>query len=463
MLGHSILLALASLSLSLPTSEGPAQPAQAGWTLLVYGGADNNADGPLQRFLDDLRKSIDDDPGVELVLFIDRSPGFSDEASLLGEDFSGARLYRLHKDSVERLPGGPELPEVGLTGDTELDFADATTLGRFIAWGKRSFPARKTGLLIYSHADGQSMCPDETSERSMGISELTNELGPQHSLDFLALELCNMGGIEISYEWRPGGAEEPRFGADVLVAIPNAGPPLDWDRAFARVRSKGHASPSQAPTLDPATMSAEELGSLVVEEGRRGREAAEQSGRRVAHEAAACYDLREAAVVKRAVDALACALAKNELREAFATLRDPETPSPLMNFNEEGPYVDLFDMAMRLAQDEAFGDDVRKAAEDVLGGVDRFVVASFGMSGYADFEPGKNGVFIVLPESEPGSWSHFGWYTPRSLEQGEGSGKWAFLADGSTAGNGVIETWFELLDAWYDETDERGGLNGYRW
>jgi hypothetical protein len=134
-----------------------------------------------------------------------------------------------------------------------------------------------------------------------------------------------------------------------------------------------------------------------------------------------------------------------------------------MNFTEEGPYVDLFDVALRLAQDAAFGEEVQKAAEGVLGQVDRFVLASFGMSGYADFEPGKNGVFIVLPSNRPGIWGEFGWYTPRSFERGEGSGKWAFLADGSTAGNGEIETWFELLDAWYDETDEGGGLNGYRW
>jgi hypothetical protein len=48
----------------------------------------------------------------------------------------------------------------------------------------------------------------------------------------------------------------------VLVAIPNAGPPLDWNRAFERVRSTGHASPSKAALLDPAKMSAEDLGRL---------------------------------------------------------------------------------------------------------------------------------------------------------------------------------------------------------
>src|SRR5262249_29167270 len=153
--------------------------------------------------------------------------------------------------------------------------------------------------MIYSHASGSTMCPDEESGHDMGIPELSQVLGEKESLDFMALELCNMGGIEIAYQWRP---EKARFGTDVLLAIPNAGPPLDWDRAFARIRSKGHeASPLPGPYLDPATMTAADFGKLVIEEGRRGRElAAKERPQRVAHEAAGCYDLRKAADVKHA-------------------------------------------------------------------------------------------------------------------------------------------------------------------
>jgi clostripain len=43
-------------------------------------------------------------------------------------------------------------------------------------------------------------------------------------------------------------------------------------------------------------------------------------------------------------------------------------------------------------------------------------------------------------------------------------GRWAWCRDGATAGNGRVENWFELMDSWYDTTnDETGGLNGYRW
>ena len=31
------------------------------------------------------------------------------------------------------------------------------------------------------------------------------------------------------------------------------------------------------------------------------------------------------------------------------------------------------------------------------------------------------------------------------------SGGWGFCGDGATAGNGVVESWYELLDSWYGE------------
>jgi hypothetical protein len=30
-------------------------------------------------------------------------------------------------------------------------------------------------------------------------------------------------------------------------------------------------------------------------------------------------------------------------------------------------------------------------------------------------------------------------------------------------GDRVVQNWFELLDAWFDADDDRGGVNGWRW
>jgi clostripain len=465
-LASALLLTLVP---SLPRAQQATAPGSTPkpWTLLVYGGADNNADGPILEFLDQVRKAIDDDPGIDLLLLLDRSEKFSDDATMLGEDFTGARLYRLHKDSAERLSGGTFFPGITLSEDAELDSADADNVRRFIAWGKATAPAQRTGMMIYSHASGTSMCPDDESGHGMGIPELSQFLTEKESLDFLALELCNMGGIEISYQWRPAAkGETPRFGADVLVAIPNAGPPLDWDRAFARIRSKGHtASPLAGPYLDPAAMTAADFGKLVIEEGKRGREfAMKQRPERVKHEAAGAYDLRQAAAVKKALDALAVELAASDSKEVFGEMRGPGPIGDAFNYDGDGPFVDLYDLCRRAVDCDALTEAARARAADCMKATDAFMLASFGMSGYDGFADGKNGVFVVLPRDTPGRWKSFGWYSPLAYqENGKDYGHWSFLADGATPANGKVENWFELLDAWFDVADDAGGVNGYRW
>jgi clostripain len=443
-------LALAA-SVSAANDVQPKRP----WTILVYGAADNSADGPLIQFMHQMRRAIDNDPGIELLLFIDRSAKHPKRTTYLGEDFTSTRLYRLRKDSAERLSGGPQLPQITLDKDTKLNSADAANVGRFVAWGKAHYPAKHYALMIYSHADGRSMCPVQRTGDYMGIPELTEKVAATERVDFLALELCEMGGIEIAYQWRPGNGG---FEADVLLAIPNAGPPLDWDRAFKRIRTPGHESKG-GPALDPATMTAADFGRLVIEEGQRGRQAAAKHDRHAAQEAAGCYDLRVAGDVKKAIDALSVELARANAKKIVLELRGgPENHA--INYTRGGPYVDLYDLCRRMAGCEQLPASAREAARHVMRAVERFMIASFGMSGYNGFEAGKNGVYIVLPSGEPGCWSRFRWYTPLA---GPGkTGRWSFLKDGATPGNGVVENWFELLDSWFDEPNAQGGINGYR-
>lgn len=449
---YCLFFAAAAHAFQGVAAKKPGEQAVRPWTFLVYGAADNNADGPILAFLDTVRSAIDDDAGIELLLLIDRHAKYSKDAKSLGEDFTGARLYRLRKNSAERLSGGTHLPELTLDKDPEINSADASYVQKFIAWGKANYPARHYALLIYSHADGRTMCPDEECARDMGIAELTDKASAADSVDVLALELCNMGGIEISYQWRPG---TPRFGADYLIAIPNAGPPLDWDRAFERVRSAGHKSPSDQPLLDPATMSAEQFGKLVIEEGFRGR--LMHAGGSKSSEAAACYDLRTAADVKRAVDALGVALAAGDHKEAFLALRSKSESGCAINYND-GAYVDLYDLCRRAAASERLPAGVRDAARAAMDAVDRFVVASFGMRAYDGFEAGKSGVFIVLPANAPDAWQRLAWYTPLA-GGGKDYGRWAFLADGATPNNGKVENWYELLVSWFgDAAPAAGGM-----
>ena len=102
---------------------------------VVWAWEGNNADGPILEFLERVVTAIDDDPGIELLLLIDRSEEYYSGPSLLGEDFTGARLYRLRKEACERLAGGAEFPELTLQNDVELDSlrpAHSTSIGQVL-------------------------------------------------------------------------------------------------------------------------------------------------------------------------------------------------------------------------------------------------------------------------------------------------------------------------------------------
>src|SRR5262245_48888133 len=180
-----LLAALVVLGGYAPASaQEKSADAKRPWTLLLYGAVDNSADDPFVAFTVHVLRAIDDDPGMELVVFIDRSKRHAKRATFLGNDFDSTRLYRVKKDSVERLSGGTHFPEITKDGDVNLNSADASTLQRFIAWGKANYPAERYGLLIYSHADGKSMCPDQRSGSEMGIAEVTDKIGVEDRVDF---------------------------------------------------------------------------------------------------------------------------------------------------------------------------------------------------------------------------------------------------------------------------------------
>jgi clostripain len=158
--------------------------------------------------------------------------------------------------------------------------------------------------------------------------------------------------------------------------------------------------------------------------------------------------------VKKAVDALAVALAKSEAKGVLLGFRDADSGDRLISYSSDRGYVDLYDLCRRLAGCDRLPEPVRSSAKEVMKSLQGFMIASFGMSGYKQFEAGKNGVFIVLPSGRPHCWKHFRWYTPVRGDVGENYGNWSFLKDGATPGNDAVENWFELLESWFNVADD---------
>ena len=469
---HAILLeGLLAATLPFAGAPAPALPdgSEAPWTLMVYGASDNDSETSFVHDLETIRRHLP--ASFELVALVDRSDDFSTEEAGFGEDFHDTRLYRASEEGLVRAAGGEQLPGITLDSSHEMNTGSAETLAGFIRWAKATHPARRYALVLYSHGGGYSFCPDEQSGDELYTAELTAALEERDSLDLMVFDVCSMASVENAYEWRP---KEGAFGVDVLVATPNAGFPFPWEVILDGLES-------------PEALSALDFGRAVVQGTRRHREAglAEQGlPERIVEviqgEAMACLDLARAAEVKAAVDRLAVALFDAEARELAESVRGVGPDSTAMHYVPPGepgmwidaPYYDLHDLAARLAarlrsEDSEATDRALEAAEAVAEAVDAMVADSFGMSRYAGFRPGVNGVHITFPNGElrnaygVSQYANLGWYHPDDRASiGHAWGRYAWCRDGATAGDYEVGNWFELMDAWYDGFED---TNAYRW
>lgn len=450
--------------LCLLAALAPAPAQERPWTVMVYGAVDNDAESHFLPFCE-LFAQTDPALGMEFVLLIDRAEGHSSAMQPFGEDFADTRLYRLGGGAAERLDGGEQFPELGPGRSSELDTASPETLARFIDFCHEHYPAQRTALLFYGHANGQGMLPDDQAGGDMHVAAPWRVLEARHSVDLVIFDLCAMGGIEIAYQWRPA---PDRFGADWMVAIPSTGDALCWDLILPELLQ----SKAQVAELDPRG-----FGTVVVEQTEKGRwrewhrlreenaPFTPEKGRQLAAsglawESGALYDLDRVGAVRSAVDRLADTLAHSDSREFVEELRGPRFEPGLLNYVRDAekrwrgrPYFDLQGLASAIAADLSFEPDVLDAAETLEDRVDDLVVRSFGMPTLEGFVPDRSGVFIVMPgvandreERSPRGATlgeSFSWYRPMRREE---SG-FDFLSGTSEAVGRV--GWFDLLDRWY--------------
>jgi len=475
---HRILVTAAVLILCILPTEGASQwpcPA-APWTVMIYGGVDSTAESYLLPQLASLKKASRAGLVGEVVLLIDRVKGDSDDKKILGADFDDTRLFRLVASRWERVDGGTEFPEITLTSTYEANTGDPRTLQKFIRFAKREYPAKHYALLLFGHGESRSACPDTSSECAdsgefedpLFTAEISEGLTQREAVDVLWVDVCSFGGIENAYQFRPG---PDRFHAQVMLTAVSLSTPAPMADVL---RQCGIIGPSQEHEVAP---SAEAFGKTALNAVADNLGKRTPRKNRVEREAWGCYDLSRAAAVKQAVDRLAVAVVEADGRKIVEEIRGwGDNPMTLNYLHQLDPtrwvssaHFDLYDLARRIRDDLRLSQAIRVAAANLARNVDTMVLASVGMDDYTGFEPGRHGLYIVFPggEAEIGgapAWSYFRWYHPydqRKLRAAFGNYDWC--RDGPVPGNGQVENWFELLDSWYDENNETGGMNFYRW
>lgn len=474
-----MIVCLSLLSLETASAGPPVSPTRNHWTIGFYGACDDSSERYVLRQIADIKNHLVADQGLRVVLLLDRSPKYSDDAEVLGEDFADTRLYEISPKSARRISGAAEFPEITVSSEHEANMGDGMTLKKFIRFLKAQHPADQYALILYGHGVGRCLCFDETNHGdSLFAAELTDSLTVAESVDLLVLDSCSMAAVENIYQWRPTAKEG--FHADILVTAAVVGSPLPYDRVFARL-GRLATDPSPTPTDEArgTDLSATAFGTMLVQEADAYLQELHSRDPSIDYESWGCYDLSAAEPLKGAVDRLAMALARTDARRAVEEIRGSGDTSRTMHYMlrlEENawlytPYFDLYDLASRLADTTAVPGAVQAAAHGVMDAVDAVVVDSVGQKRYDGFVRGKHGLHITFPDGSAmhdgkRHWAYCRWYAPGDARHVDKNsyGFYRWCRDGATQGNGVVENWFELLDSWYDTTnDASGGLNGYRW
>jgi len=471
---------------------------QNSWTIMVYGDGDNNLEYCLLKDIEEMKQGYNNNQGMSLIVLVDRIPGESSNKSILGSNFTDTQLYRITHNKATRLNGMEEFPEITKESKFEANMGDANTLKKFIKYCKKNYTADHYALILWNHGGGirsiddssiddrisKAVCWDTSNNNdSLYTAEINDVLTEEESVDLLGFDACLMGAVEVAYQYRPGNGG---FYANAMVASP----PLEWgdgwkyDDILKRIKASGRdnkeidtvmgGGESNELYYDPATMTALQLGGIIVEEQY---DSTSNSVRYEPTQALSCYDLTRVEEVKIAVDNLSIRLYFEDEKEDFENIRwDWTNNNGTMNYFEAVernrwwivcPGFDLYDLFERTANSSNFSSTIQDLSSAVMSAVDEMVVYSYGGSSYSEFKNGKNGIYIFFTDGDTLSsssyriWRYQWWYnaidTATEYSSGNYYGKIKWCIDGAIQDNRQVENWFELLDVWFDDPAMRNG------
>ncbi len=144
----------------------------------------------------------------------------------------------------------------------------------------------------------------------------------------------------------------------------------------------------------------------------------------------------------------------------------------------EYPFFDIYDLMKKVNESPNFSGEVKTYANNVQVALVNVILSSFGGSSFTGFTNDKNGMHIVFPKETVSlydsssktyknywSLSSLYWYTPKDLKTlTSGTKLYGNLSfcSGGIEGNSTVESWFEMIDKWYDNTVANSG-KGYNY
>lgn len=452
----------------------------ASWTVMVWLDGDNNLN----------RQAISDFHEMEYGLYLAQQ-GDSDITDKL--NIIVQYDQNLNYDLTTFTPGIYKiLPQSTAASDSidpaststkvatisEPNMGSAEELADFIDYTKTHYPAKNYALILWNHGGGvrsvkddnpltRAICWDDTNEDdALYIGEIKDYLDSTHSIDFLGMDACLMGFLEVAYEFRPGSGD---FGADAISFSPatEQGDGWEYNAIFSRLNGQEETDTNGHPYYDIESLTAQQFATVVAQEYG-------DAWSLDSWETQTAVDLTKIASVKTAVDEFAFAI--QGYKEEVEIIRgDVGTGNLMAYFNETDvdewyAYAgfDLYELAEQVKANIT-DSAVDTAADTLMGAIEAAILYSFAHSSYdsygTGFEPGKNGLAIFFPDGDeiyPGYsspyWRYQHWYNGVSHDE---YAAWAgFTSDPNygaldfctSDGDGTVESWFELLQYWFNDS-----------
>ncbi len=446
------------------------------WTVMIYSAGDRNLSRQLMEDLAEIKSGTNNN--MTIIALADNTYNTNTSFS---EAFSGTRLYQIYNNDARRLSGGDILPEITLGEDVNINTGDADTFRRFIKFCKTYYPAKKYAVFVGSHGIGvaeEKVSRSETfsdgePQKAMAVdgsassdwiftAELTDAFDYDEPIDLFVLDCCNMGFAEIAYQYRPDNGS---FNTKYMVAslpqqIANG---LCYSDIFSNVTP---------------TMSASDFGKLILQKQQAimtaQLETTEHGGWPADIQSMALYDCSKVEKLKKEIDKTVPYLGGTQgsfiMQQAAAkSCGYWKSASDHLNYDYMYDVYNLFNAMSDMTN--YLSAEARQLCLNVALAADEMVISSYSVTTnqekYSMFENDKCGLAIFFP------YYQFSWQSTLSYNSIDipslglnknGYGNFAWCIDGCEPSDNIADNWFELLDSWYDTTnDESGGLNYYQY
>ncbi len=495
------------------------------WTIMVYLDGDNNLEAAGLLDMIEMEKGLYEAYSINpeiikelnIIVLVDRCEehynGVIHEDDISGWD--GTRIYKMTKDNQSDKIVSERLFDARFLNEENM--GDPNTLTKFINFCSEKYPSDRTMLVLWNHGGGaksnsidpkdfehaeKQICSDDESGDSLYLGEISKAIEDSNlgKVDILGMDACLMGTIEVAYQLKNATTDV----ADYLVGSMHTEQGNGWSYDYIiKAIANGNASDSNSAlpmNFTPLNPTPEELSKIIVYAYENFIENSNSNNN--AGETQAAYDLSQITSLKLAIDELAKQISIADIKDDIETIRDnsvhyyddaevtlAEGETNIYSIQSSDihvPYIDLYDFAYRIANEtlgNLYSEDLKNAANSVITAMESVIILTYGDEGsfgnYADgtqyfFGTGtseKKGFTIFFPKGDnlfkynDSNYPYLllqTWYTEKDLSsEQEDYGHYGNIKFANFDDNGVVETWCELIQYYYDPDDNYDSNSTY--